>query len=279
VFAALLVALNRYSSFQKLIKLLVAVMAVSVVVCALLAAPPAADVVKGLFVPLLPATGGGAAVLALLGGIGGSVTVICYSYWLRAEGWSGAEKLSVVRGDVRFAYVFTGIFGIALCLIAAGVHAQAASGARIALEIAARLGDVAGPIPRGLFLIGFWATVFTAMLGVWQGVPHIYEDLYAAWRGSPPATPNRPLYLGALVFLAGPPLFFLWHRQPVAIVLTFSIAGAFFMPFLAATLLYLNNRRAWVGNLANGRLGNAALVLCLLVFGVVCAREVIAALG
>jgi Mn2+/Fe2+ NRAMP family transporter len=279
VFAALLVALNRYSSFQKLIKLLVAVMAVSVVVCAFLAAPPTADVLKGLFVPLLPATGGAAAVLALLGGIGGSVTVICYSYWLRAEGWSGAGKLSVVRGDVRLAYVFTGVFGIALCLIAAGVHAQAASGTRIALEIAARLGDVAGPIPRGLFLIGFWATVFTAMLGVWQGVPHIYEDLYAAWRGSPPATPNRPLYLGALVFLAGPPLFFLWHRQPIAIVLTFSIAGAFFMPFLAATLLYLNNRRAWVGNLANGRLGNAALVLCLLVFGVVCAREVIAALG
>jgi Mn2+/Fe2+ NRAMP family transporter len=124
VFAALLVALNRYSSFQKLIKLLVAVMAVSVVVCAFLAAPPTAEVLKGLFVPLLPATGGGAAVLALLGGIGGSVTVICYSYWLRAEGWSGAEKLSVVRGDVRFAYVFTGSFGIARCLIAAGVPAQ-----------------------------------------------------------------------------------------------------------------------------------------------------------
>ena len=147
------------------------------------------------------------------------------------------------------------------------------------MEIAARLNDVAGPIPRGMFLVGFWATVFTAMLGVWQGVPHIYEDLYAAWRGSPPATPNRPLYLGALAFLAGPPLFVLWHRQPVAIVLAFSIAGAFFMPFLAATLLYLNNRRAWVGALANGRLGNLALVVCLLVFGVVCAHEVIAALG
>jgi Mn2+/Fe2+ NRAMP family transporter len=65
----------------------------------------------------------------------------------------------------------------------------------------------------------------------------------------------------------------------VAIVLTFSIVGAFFMPFLAATLLYLNNRRAWVGNLANDRLGNIALVVCLLVFSVVCAREVIAALG
>jgi hypothetical protein len=51
------------------------------------------------------------------------------------------------------------------------------------------------------------------------------------------------------------------------------------MPFLAATLLYLNNRREWVGTLANRGLGNAALVVCLLVFGAVCVREVIRALG
>jgi hypothetical protein len=65
----------------------------------------------------------------------------------------------------------------------------------------------------------------------------------------------------------------------VGVVVTFSIAGAFFMPFLAATLLYLNNRREWVGTLANRGLGNAALVVCLLVFGAVCVREVIRALG
>jgi Mn2+/Fe2+ NRAMP family transporter len=66
----------------------------------------------------------------------------------------------------------------------------------------------------------------------------------------------------------------LWFRQPVVVVVTFSIAGAFFMPFLAATLLYLNNRRDWMGALANRRLGNAALVVCLLVFAAVCVREI-----
>jgi Mn2+/Fe2+ NRAMP family transporter len=65
----------------------------------------------------------------------------------------------------------------------------------------------------------------------------------------------------------------------VAIVLTFSIVGAFFMPFLAATLLYLNNRRAWVGSLANGWIGNVALAISLLVFGVVSIREIVTALS
>jgi Mn2+/Fe2+ NRAMP family transporter len=275
VAAALLVALNRYSRFQVLMKLLIAAMALCVFVCAVLAKPAPGAVLAGLALPTWPA-GGAGAVLALLGGIGGSLTVICYGYWLRAEGWQGAEKLPVVRRDAGLAYVFTGGFGLALVVIAAGTHPGAAEGTRIALEVAARLETVAGPVTRGLFLAGFWCTVFTAMLGVWQGVPQVYADVAAAWRGrEADAGRDRPVFLAALAWLALPPLALLWFKQPVALVLAFSVTGAFIMPFLAATLLYLNNRRDWMGPLANRAAGNLALVLCLLVFGAVCAREVV----
>ena len=275
--AAGLVASNRYARFQRLMKLLIAVMAACVLVCALLAGQSVLAVLRGLAIPTLPA-GGGTQVLALLGGIGGSLTVICYGYWMRAAAWRGPEKLPTVRSDVRLAYVFTGLFGIALVVIAAGVHAQGAGGTRIALEIAARLETVAGPIARWVFLLGFWCTVFTAMLGVWQGVPQVYVDLVDAWRAgrrSETVRRDRTIYLGALGLLAGPPLLLLWFKEPVSVVVMFSIAGAFFMPFLAATLLYLNNRKDWTGALANGRLGNLALVICLVVFGVVCVSELV----
>lgn len=278
--AAMLVAAGRYTSFQRLMKALVSVMAICVLVCALLAGAAPREVLRGLLLPTLP-DGGGAQVLALLGGIGGSLTVICYGYWMGAAGWRGTEKLATVRSDVRLAYAFTGAFGVALIVIAAGVHPEATAGARIAVEVAARLESVAGPIAQGVFLAGFWCTVFTAMLGVWQGVPQVYVDLVTGWRREP-AEPNGPLarkvFLGALAFLAGPPLVLLWFKQPVAVVVTFSIVGAFFMPFLTATLLYLNNRRAWMGALANGKIGNAALVTCLVVFGAVCTVEVVGAL-
>ena len=68
-------------------KALIAVMAGCVLACAGFAAPSANDVLRGLFVPMLPRTGGGAQVLALLGGIGGSVSVICYG--TVAIGWAG----------------------------------------------------------------------------------------------------------------------------------------------------------------------------------------------
>jgi len=110
-------------------------------------------------------------------------------------------------------------------------------GGRIALEVAARLETVAGPVARALFLAGFWCTVFTAMLGVWQGVPQVYADVAAAWRGrAADATRDRPVFLAALAWLALPPLVLLWFRQPVALVLAFSVVGAFIMPFLAAKL-------------------------------------------
>jgi Mn2+/Fe2+ NRAMP family transporter len=293
VAAAVLVAANRYAQFQLVMKALIALMAVCVFVCAILAAPSLTALARGLVVPVVPSAGGGAQVLALLGGIGGSLTVICYGYWMRAAGWRGPDRLPTVRNDVRLAYVFTGTFGVALIAIAAGVEAHGAGGARIALEIAARLETIAGPIARWVFLLGFWCTVFTAMLGVWQGVPQVYVDLVSAWRegrpsgtGVPPvnlrqdaaatsASRDRRVYLGALAFLAGPPLTLLWFREPVGVVVTFSIAGAFFMPFLAATLLYLNNRRDWIGALANRWLGNTALVVCLLVFGAVCVSELV----
>ena len=278
IVAALLVGLNRYARFQRMMKGLIAVMAMSVLVCAVLAAPAFTTVVKGLLVPRLPAGGGGASVLALLGGIGGSVTVVCYAYWMRAAGWRGSERIAEVRGDVRLAYVFTGLFGIALVIIAAGVNAHAAGGPRIALEIASQLETVAGPAARWTFLIGFWCTVFTAMLGVWQGVPQIYVDLSRAWRPATTDQTARKIFLAALTFISGPPLILLWIKHPVATVVTFSIAGAFFMPFLAATLLYLNNHREWMGSLVNRRLGNSALIICLLVFGAVCVQEIASAL-
>ena len=279
--AAALVALNRYEQFQRVTKALVAVMAVSVLMCAILAAPPLESIIKGLLVPRVPQPGGGAAVMAVFGGIGGSVSMLCYGFWIRATGWRDAEKLRTVRSDLGLAYAFTGLFGVALVLIAVGVHAQGAAGARIALELAARLELVGGPALRWIFLMGFWATVFTAMLGVWQGVPQIYVELIGAWRRTRPEAAGageRRTYLLALAYLAGPPVIMLWFKQPVVLVVTFSIAGAFFMPFLAATLLYLNNRRDWMRNLASGRLGNAALLICLVAFAAVCVQEIVGAL-
>ena len=34
-----------------------------------------------------------------------------------------------------------------------------------------------GPFGKWVFLVGFWAAVFSALLGVWQSLPYLFTDL------------------------------------------------------------------------------------------------------
>ena len=51
-------------------------------------------------------------------------------------------------------------------------------------------------------------------------------------------------YRLALLFITLVPIPFAFIDQPLIIIRTFTIVGSLFIPFLAATLLYLNNVRA-----------------------------------
>ena len=57
-------------------------------------------------------------MLSVLGGIGGSITMLAYSYWLREEKMAGPGWLRLVRADVAIAYAFTAIFGMAIMIVA-----------------------------------------------------------------------------------------------------------------------------------------------------------------
>ena len=56
-------------------------------------------------------------------------------------------------------------------------------------------------------------------------------------------------------------------EKPVWLVLIYAVAGAFFMPLLGITLLYMNNRSSWLGSLRNGPATNLVLVTSVIVFG------------
>ena len=65
--------------------------------------------------------------------------------------------------------------------------------------------------------------------------------------------PHSPWYRGSLCFLLLPPLVWLWFQRPVATVMLFTILASFITPFLAMSLLYLNNQCRWVGTQLWGR--------------------------
>lgn len=65
----------------------------------------------------------------------------------------------------------------------------------------------------------------------------------------------------------------LFLDQPIVLVLVYAALGAIFMPFLAATLLWLLNRRV-EGRWRNGWLSNTTLAVSLLLFLVLAVNEI-----
>lgn len=276
--ALCLVLIGRYALLEAIMKVFIGLMFLVVLVCAGLVMQDAGEVVAGLLMPGIP-DGAVLYIFGVIGGVGGSVTLLCYGYWIREKGWTQAGDLGKTRRDLAIAYVLTGLFGIAIMIIAAGVGPEIMTGTDMALSVARHLESVVGPIGLWCFLVGFWSAVFSSMLGVWQGVPYIFADFveqYTQQSDAPSKVNTRSMaYRGYLFYIALPPMLLLLAVKPVWLVIIYAVTGAFFMPLLAALLIYMNNRSTWTGQLRNGPLANLALLASLLVFGLLLAEELV----
>ena len=280
-----LIFYGGYNNFEKLMKLLVGVMGFSILFCALFTMHQPAAALQGLLIPTIPA-GSGTYVLSLIGGVGGSITMLSYNYWMREEGMRGSGFLSFVRGDIAIAYLFTAIFGGSIMLIANDAFFTAGvtlTNAQAVPRMAEALGTVLGSFGKIAFSVGFWAAVFASLLGVWQSVPYLYADLYGIVTKMTPEQRQEVVkvtstpYRAALAFISLVPIPFAFTGQPIQVVITYTIVSSLFVPFVALTMLYLNNRVKWTEPVPhNSIVTNLLLVAILVLFAVVGYQEVAA---
>lgn len=275
--AVILILVGRYALLENLMKFFMGLMLLVVIICAAMVAADIPGILSGLLVPSVP-EGSILFIISVIGGVGGSVTLLCYGYWIREREWNRPEDLPRSRFDLVVAYSLTGLFGIGIMIIAAGVNAEVMTGPQMALGVANHLGSVIGPFGKWCFLIGFWSAVFSSMLGVWQGIPYLFADFVQQYTYKPdkpvPVDLQSRAYRGYLLYLAIPPMLLLMINKPVWLVVMYAAAGAFFMPLLALLLLIMNNRRDWLGDLKNGWAANLVLLASLLVFGLLLYTEI-----
>ncbi|MBI4552752.1 MAG: Nramp family divalent metal transporter [Candidatus Latescibacteria bacterium] len=284
VVGAAIVLWGRYSLFERIMKVLIGVMFFSFLICAWALRPGFITLLRGLVIPSIPA-GSVKSILSVIGGVGGSLTILCYGYWIRESGRAGAGWLRGVRIDLGSAYSLTGFFGVAVMVLAAQVQPEVVKGSGIVLGLADRMVDVLGPTGRWALYVGFWGAVVTSLLGVWQGIPYMFADFVALMKRlsveerAALVSSQSPYYRAFLFFLTVPTMLLLTFGRPVTVVRVYTIAGALFMPFLAATLLYMNSRRAWVGSLRSGWVTNVLLVMALAVFAYLSINGVVEGAG
>lgn len=270
-----------YKLFSTIMKVCIVFMFATVIVTAVLLWPGSGEVLSGLFIPSIPKADqeGLGWTVALMGGIGGTVTVLCYGYWIREEGRKGAEELRNCRIDLTAAYVITALFGIAMVIIGSTIEVEG-RGAGLLVTLSERLAETLGPTGKWLFLIGAASAVFSSLLGVWQAVPYLFADLWRLLRQNPqtasPCQPNNTrsiAYRGYLLAIALVPMLGLFHSFR-EIQKLYAVIGAWFLPALTLTLLILNGRGKKAGNpMANHPLTVATLVLILIFFSWIAASS------
>lgn len=279
---------GSYAAFEKVMAALVGVMFVAVVGAALLATPNLGEIVLGLR-PVFP-DDSVVNVLAIAGGVGGTITLAAYGYWLREKGWATPRFMRVMRIDNGVAYAVTGVFVVSMLILGAELYYSAGIAAETGDQALVQLSDVLedryGAVFGKLFLVGFLASSFSSLIGVWSGVSLMFADYVGNLRDLPaghPDTRTGGRYFRAyMLWLTFPPMLLLLLDEPVGLILAYGTLGALFMPFLAVTLLVLLNKRR-AGALPhsdvpeewrNGWLSNGLMALCTVLFAILAVNEI-----
>jgi Mn2+/Fe2+ NRAMP family transporter len=279
-----LVWTGRYGLFEKVLSVMVLLMFVSMVGAALLTLPNLADLLAGL-VPVVP-DGGVLYVLSLAGGVGGTITLAAYGYWLREKGWDTPPFMRVMRIDNTVAYVVTGLFVVATLIVGAellySANIAVATGDDGMLDLAHVLEDRYGDFAGTVFLVGFWAAAMSSLVGVWHGVSLMFADFMAHVTGKDAqhedARAGGKWYRAYILWLTLPPIALIFAGEPVYLILAYGVLGALFMPFLAVTLLWLLNTDRTPEEWRNRLTGNIALLLVAAAFVALAVNQVYAAL-
>jgi len=256
-----LVLAGGYRLFEKVMTVCIVGMFITVVLATCLMQPDWSAVGRGLVIPSIPSADGSGLewTIALLGGVGGTLTILCYGYWIREEGRGDVRELRSCRIDLAVGYIMTAIFGVAMVILGSRLGQGTGKGATLVVNLADELQNSLGSsglFARWAFLIGAWGAIFSSLLGVWQSVPYLFADYrnQSKRRATLPAIERPTLtvdvtgfdYRAYLFAIATVPAVGLWMDFSQAQKL-YAIVGALFIPMLAFALLVLNGRESLIG--------------------------------
>lgn len=262
--AVAVIWVGGFKWFERLMAICVALMTAGVLYSAirLSLAPPDLKETPLVFTP--PSA---RSVIELIGGVGGTVSLLSYSYWLREAGRSGREDLQTCRLDLFTGYLMTGLFAGSMVVIGSQIAVSPnPSNTRILLNMADTLNAQIGSVGRWIFLLGAWAAIASSVLGVWQGTPYLFADLMALTKERKsgvklaPVESTGKLYRGYLIAMATLPIAGVYLLPFPTIAKLYAITGALVVPVLAIIMLRLNGQPKIVGDFRNRPLTTITLI-------------------
>jgi Mn2+/Fe2+ NRAMP family transporter len=281
VVTLLLIFRPVYQRAETLFKVLLALLAISLLGCALWVGIKPFAIVRGVFMLEIPPQQGpfGASLVALgmVGAVGGSLVNLVYPYFLEQKGWRGPAYRRVQNYDFLLAVVVMIVFNLAVWTLGAElVHGTGRTISSID-DLAGLLGGVLGNSGRILFLLGVFAAVFTSIVGAGLGLAYLASHAWLRWR-SHNSEPLRVDYRSASVYrfvvlwIVVSPLVWLGRVEFISLTILANTVTVVMIPALAGGLWCITARASFIGPAYRNRWWDNALmafVTVLALFGVV----------
>ncbi len=256
---------GSFKSFEKVMSVLIGIMFIVVIVGSFFFINNFSDFAVG-FIPSIPKEGSNW-LIGLIGGVGGTLTILSYGYWIREDGRDSKEGLKTCKIDLTIAYMLTALFSVGMVILGSELNFEGVDKGQISTVLATLFKTKFGVTGYWLFLFGFWAGVFSSMLGVWQSVPYLFADFRRLQKaeGLDKDLSKEKDYKYFLWALALIPITSLWVKFE-SIQLAYAFIGALFVPCLALSLLFLNNSKGLQADYRNGWGSNLVLLVSLFFF-------------
>ena len=273
-----LLLIGRYHVFERVMQFFVALMFVSTIGAAIMTRPDLGDLAVG-FRPTVP-DGSLLYLLGVVGGVGMTLSLCSYGYWLRDRGWKGQQQISAMRIDLVVGYTLTFAFMVSMMIV--GTEFLYGTGRTIdgeegLLALAEPFGAEFGSAAKWLLLLGFFSAVFSSLIGGFNSMAYVFSDVVNVSRGLPQEDDDRAertwTFRGYLVWSTFPPMVLLFVGSPVFLVLTYTAISALFVPVMAASLLWLMNSKRMPIPHRNRWIANINLAASVVLFGALAVHE------
>ncbi|MBC7884819.1 MAG: Nramp family divalent metal transporter [Saprospiraceae bacterium] len=252
----LLLYFGTYKLLEKFFIGIVGIMSISFIAAAAVSEPSFMGIIKGLFIPAIPA-GSMMEVVALVG-----TTIVPYNLFLHSaiikEKWTDVNDMGKLKKDTVIAILIGGLISICILITGASTYGhemQAISNLSISFE------TVYGQTGKYLFGFGIFAAGFTSAITAPLAAGLVACGLFG-WNIKASGKEFRLIWIAVL---SAGFIFASIGYKPIEIIKLAQFSNGLLLPFIACFLIWAVNQPAIMGKYVNTALQNILGFLVLLV--------------
>ena len=250
---------GNYSSFEKILSVLVTLMGLSFIISMFIELPSPASIARG-FIPSIPDSADSRLfIAAFVGTTMSSPTFVIRPMLVKSKGWGSGDRRAQSR-DAIVSASLTFLISASIMICAAGVLFSRGISVEKVLDMIYVLEPLAGRFAVALFVVGLLSAGLSSLFPIMMLAPELISD----YREGEMQT-GTPMFkiLTAIAALAGLTIPIL-GTSPVITQIVSQVTLVFVLPLVIVLMLILINKREVMGDARPGLLFSILIALAFM---------------